>query len=68
MDINNSGQIIGVGVFQGKERGFELTPNPSSGAGANAIPLPDPALAGLAVVPLLALANRMHRDKQTRQV
>jgi probable HAF family extracellular repeat protein len=64
IDINDGGQIIGDGEYHGQERGFLLTPITTSSPGANTIPLPDPAAAGLIVSPLVIFAMRRSMRKQ----
>ncbi len=32
-DVNDRGQIVGVGIFQGRQQGFLLTPVPEPTAG-----------------------------------
>jgi probable HAF family extracellular repeat protein len=60
-DINDNGQIVGIGAYHGQEQAFLLSPRSGSVAGINAIPLPDPALIGLTTFPLAFIAARKYR-------
>jgi len=54
MDINELGQITGVGLIGGQSRGYVLTP-----AGLNVIP--EPSSVVLLLLGALALAHRRRR-------
>jgi uncharacterized membrane protein len=61
-DINNQGQILGTGVFNGQEQDFLLSP--ISGTDPEPIPEPSTTLATLAFGALSALKMLKHKRKQ----
>lgn len=61
-DINNQGQIVGTGVFNGQEQDFLLSP--ISGTDPEPIPEPSTTLATLAFGALSALKMLKHKRKQ----
>jgi len=58
-DINNAGQIVGRGVYNGQTRAFLLTPNTSK-----SVPEPSSALAFLALGAVGAGAAKRQRQQQ----
>jgi uncharacterized membrane protein len=62
LDINNQGQIVGTGVFNGQEQDFLLTP--TNGTDPEPIPEPSTTLATLAFGAFGALKMLKHKRKQ----